>query len=206
LTPELLLHTSTDRPRPVLVWRLPVPRLAVSSAPVGGGMGLRSWVLDAEVPLDYARHDLHAHVAGLAATHGCRGEGVGMLTAAAVERWREAIDGDVAVQATVGVTAPTWAAGPDDSHGAWAPGTVNVIAHLPVRLSPAALVNAVMTVTEAKTQALVEAGVPGTGTASDAVCVLCPPDGAAEAFAGPRSPWGARLARAVHAAVLSGLS
>jgi adenosylcobinamide amidohydrolase len=66
-------------------------------------------------------------------------------------------------------------------------------------------VNAVMTVTEAKAQALFEAGVPGTGTASDAVCIVCRPDGAAEPFAGPRSRVGAPLARAVHTAVRRGV-
>jgi adenosylcobinamide amidohydrolase len=62
-----------------------------------------------------------------------------------------------------------------------------------------------VTATEAKSQALFERGVPGTGTASDAVCVLCPPTGTAAPFAGPRSAWGARIGRAVHAAVLEGL-
>jgi len=83
-------------------------------------------------------------------------------------------------------------------------GTVNLVAVLSRRLSPAALVNAVMTVTEAKSQALWEAGFPGTGTPSDAVAVLCPAAGPAEAFAGPRSLWGSRLARAAHRAVLDG--
>jgi adenosylcobinamide amidohydrolase len=191
--------------RPVLVWRFPRPLLAVSSAPVGGGIGVRHWVLDAEVPRHYDRHDLHAHVAELAAACGCRGPGVGMLTAASVAAWRAAGDGGVEVAATVGVSRPTWAAGPDGTHGSWRPGTINVVAHVPVRLTPAALVNAVMTASEAKAQALLEAGVPGTGTASDALCITCPPGGPAEPFAGPRSPWGARLARAVHAAVGAGL-
>ena len=108
-----------------------------------------------------------------------------------------------------------------------------------------------MTITEAKAQALIEAGVPGTGTASDAVVVCWPSAvgddaraarhsdaarrsdaarhsggdargraapggdspretdpgfaGEPEAFAGPRSLWGARLARATHAAVVAGL-
>jgi len=47
--------------------------------------------------------------------------------------------------------------------------------------------------------------VPGTGTASDAVVVVWPPSLPAEPFAGPRSTWGARIARAVHAAVHRGL-
>ena len=44
-----------------------------------------------------------------------------------------------------------------------------------------------------------------TGTATDAVCIACPDEGAPHAFGGPRSLWGARLARAVHAAGRSGI-
>ena len=53
-------------------------------------------------------------------------------------------------------------------------------------------------------QALHEAGVRATGTASDAIVVHCPTDGAAETYGGPRSAFGARIARAAHAAVLTG--
>jgi adenosylcobinamide amidohydrolase len=47
-------------------------------------------------------------------------------------------------------------------------------------------------------------GLDATGTATDAVCIACPDDGPRHAFGGPRSIWGARLARAVHAAVAAG--
>jgi adenosylcobinamide hydrolase len=88
-----------------------------------------------------------------------------------------------------------------------APGTVNIVVAVPVPLTPSALVQAVGTLTEAKAQVLVRAGVPGTGTASDAVVVLCP-EAAPEQqvpFAGVRSAWGGRIAHAVHDAVLAGL-
>ncbi|GAA3821997.1 adenosylcobinamide amidohydrolase [Sphaerisporangium flaviroseum] len=85
-----------------------------------------------------------------------------------------------------------------------APGTINIIVVVPVAMSDAALVNTVMTVTEAKTQALAEAGYECTGTASDAVCVAVRSEGPAELFGGPRSSWGARIARAVHRSVLDG--
>jgi adenosylcobinamide amidohydrolase len=90
--------------------------------------------------------------------------------------------------------------------GAEAVGTINVLAVVPVPLSDAALVNAVVTATEAKAQALAEAGLRATGTSSDAVCVACPVAGTQEPepYGGPRSVWGARLARAVHAAVAEG--
>src|SRR5690606_36848459 len=83
-------------------------------------------------------------------------------------------------------------------------GTVNIVAVLPVAMTDAALVIGVMTITEAKTQALLEAGYPCTGTASDAVCLAVPDSGPQELFCGPRSEWGSRLARAVHAAVKQG--
>ncbi|HTZ15780.1 MAG TPA: adenosylcobinamide amidohydrolase, partial [Mycobacterium sp.] len=43
-----------------------------------------------------------------------------------------------------------------------------------------------------------------TGTASDAIVVHCPTDGTAEKYGGPRSAFGAPIARAVHASVLAG--
>jgi len=83
-------------------------------------------------------------------------------------------------------------------------GTINLVVVIPERLADGALVNAVATATEAKAQALWDLGLRATGTATDAVCILCPDEGRAHAFGGPRSVWGARLARAVHGAVLAG--
>lgn len=131
--------------------------------------------------------------------------GIALFTAADVSAVQHIELEGVAVSATVGVTKPTWAADASGGWTPWSPGTINIVAQLPVRLEPGALVNAVMTVTEAKTQALWDAGVPGTGTASDAVVVLCPGVGRMEPFAGPRSPWGSRLALGVHDAVRRGL-
>jgi adenosylcobinamide amidohydrolase len=201
------LHRHGDGDASVLVWRFPTPLRAISSAPVGGGIGERAWIVNAQVPRDYARTDIDHHLHEIAAQHGCDGSGVGMLTAVRVGDRVTTNDGDVRVHATVGVTAPTWAADTDGATGASRAGTINVVAFVPARLDDSALVNAVMTVTEAKSQALFERSVPGTGTASDAVCVVCrPDDGARERFAGPRSRIGASLARAVHRAVLAGLS
>lgn len=102
--------------------------------------------------------------------------------------------------------------------GAVTTGTVNLFVLVDAVLGDAALVNLATTATEAKSQALFEAGVPGTGTASDAVCVACldprsaglvgkgppPAQDGAHRFGGPRSPWGLRVAKAVHRAVSDG--
>jgi adenosylcobinamide hydrolase len=214
--PQLLSRHEDGAELAMALWRFSSPLLALSSAPYGGGWGERQWVLAAQVTSGYSRPDPAGHLAGLARGLELDGPGIGMLTAVDVRLVTTGREDGVAAAATVGVTHPTWAAAANatgDAAGAAAPatgrasaaGTVNIVAVLSQRLSPPALINAVMTVTEAKSQALWEAGIPGTGTASDAVAVLCPPSGPAEAYGGPRSRWGSRLARAVHRAVLDGL-
>lgn len=188
---------------PVLVWRFDRPRLTISSAPYGGGVGERGWVLNATVPSGYDRRDPDRHIAEIAAELKLTGPGTGLLTAVDVRKVVSVTERGVTAEVTTGVGVPTWAAAPDEAGERI--GTINVVCRLPVRLGPAALVNAVATVTEAKSQALFEAGVDGTGTATDAVVLLCPTVGPAEPYGGPRSRIGAALARAVHEAVSSGL-
>jgi adenosylcobinamide amidohydrolase len=260
VAPELHTIGSADA-LAVLCWSFaPAGIETLSSAPVGGGRCRIDWLLNIGVAADYARTDLDRHGAEVAAALGLGGTGAALLTALDVGHVQSVVDDGLRVDATVGVTRPTWAADVDGAFARWPtvaspapgdptgevattgyrPGTINVIAQLPVALTDAAAVNAVMTITEAKAQALIEAGVPGTGTASDAVVVCWPSVGAGEAqevdrdrngdtgggtarggaardgadgcvagapeaFAGPRSMWGARLARATHAAVVAGL-
>jgi adenosylcobinamide amidohydrolase len=194
----------SGRDLPVLVWRFDAPVRAIASAPHGGGLGVRRWLVNAQVPLEYGRRDPDRHLAHLGVSLGLPGRGVGMLTAADVRTYASAIDGGVEAVATVGLGHPIRAAAPDTGRPASLVGTINVVALVPDRLSDAALVNAVATATEAKAQALGDLGLDATGTATDAVCVTTPADGRPHEFGGPRSLWGARLARAVHAAVLAG--
>ncbi|TQS30765.1 adenosylcobinamide amidohydrolase [Microbispora sp. KK1-11] len=220
--PSLTYRVEDGRRLGALLWRFGPGWRMISSAMLGGGIGHREWVLNAQVAAGYSRMDPVEHMDAL----GPGGAGVGMMTAALVERYAAAADGGAEAVATVGLGVPTWAAAPegmpdpglpaagddavrddavrDDAVRVPRPGTINILVAVPVAFSDPALVNAVMTVTEAKTQALLEAGFPCTGTASDAVCVAVREEGQAEAFGGPRSVWGARIARAVHRAVLDG--
>jgi adenosylcobinamide amidohydrolase len=196
-------HVEGGREWPLLVWA-PGPGVRmVSSAVLGGGIGAREWVLNAQVPPGYDRRDPVAHLRDLASDAGLTGPGVGLMTAASVTDRRHAEDGGVQAVVTAGIGVRGWAAVPGcGGVAAQRPGTINIVVSLPVALTDAALVNAVATATEAKTQALVELGADASGTPTDAVCVAAPgPAGTeAEPFAGPRSLWGARLARAVHRA------
>jgi adenosylcobinamide amidohydrolase len=201
---------------PMALWRAGPGYRMISSGIAGGGLGRRHWVLNAQVPGGYSRMDPVEHLGELAASLGLTGPGIGLLTAAQVTGLVQREDEGVHAAATTGLRVPTWAAAPAGTPDAeLAPiriGTINIIVEVPVPLADAALVNAVITATEAKTQAVLEAGFRCTGTASDAICVASPAgravgpvaDRAEEQFAGPRSEWGARIARAVHAAVYAG--
>lgn len=211
LAPGLL---SDDSTRGALWWRLAEPSSqelwpCLSSASVGGGLSEIGWVLNVGVVKDYRRTDLDAHAAEVADRAHLSGPGTALFTAADITRVEYAGCDGVQVWSTVGVSRPTWPADPDALAGAGErlpPGTINTVVLIPVRLAAAALVQVALVVAEAKAQACVEAGIPGTGTASDAVVVACSPAGRAEEFGGPRSTWGARTAIAVHTSVAAGLA
>lgn len=207
---RLTARAEEGRGWPVLVWAPGPGWRAVSTALVGGGLGPCAWWLDAQVDKEYFHPDPVAHAREIAAGLGLAPDaGVAMLTAADVRRWTSADDEGVVAAATVGLGLPVLAAVPADvaaRETAEPVGTINLLVVVPSPLSDAALVNAVVTATEAKVQALAEAGVEATGTSSDAVCIACPElvGGQPDPYGGPRSLWGARVARAVHAAVAAG--
>jgi adenosylcobinamide amidohydrolase len=162
---DLSWRTEDGERLPMALWRPGPGYRMISTGVLGGGLGPREWVLNAQVPAAYARTDPAEHLRDLARGLHLTGPGIGLLTAA----------------------------------------QVTDLVQRPVSLTDAALVNAVATATEAKVQAVLDAGFAGTGTATDAVCVAAPTDTRREEeFTGPRSLWGARIARAVHAAVRAG--
>lgn len=87
------------------------------------------------------------------------------------------------------------------------PGTINIILLVDGRLTPAALVNAVITVTEAKTMVLGEwqvrtaQGQPASGTSTDSVVVAATGRGPALSYAGPATTVGWLAARTTRQAI-----
>jgi adenosylcobinamide amidohydrolase len=197
-------------PDHALLATLPAAHRCLSSAVLGGGLtSARHW-LNLQVPYDYARTDPEAHLTEVAQANALDpGEVIGMLTAADVRAGVRRDRGPASAVATVGIGQPLAAAG-RRPRPLPRIGTINVFVVVRHPLSDAALVAAVQTATEAKAQALADAGVralnhhgPATGTATDAICVATPP-GAEIAFAGPATAIGGAIAHAVHGAVLSG--
>jgi adenosylcobinamide amidohydrolase len=186
-------------------------RRCLSSAVVGGGLtAARAW-LNLQVPHGYGRMDPDAHLREEMVAHGLDpATTLGAMTAAHVDRAVTREEPGVArVVATVGIGVPLAAAG-RVLREVPAVGTINTLVVVEAPLTDAALVYAVQTATEAKAQALADAGVaamnhdgPATGTATDSICVAARPGGT-EPFAGPMAPVGVAIARCVHGAVLAG--
>jgi adenosylcobinamide amidohydrolase len=199
-----------DWPDHALLATLPAAHRCLSSAVLGGGLASARHWLNLQVPHDYARTDPDVHLTEVARANALDpGEVIGMLTAADVRAGVRRDRGPASAVATVGIGQPLAAAG-RRPRPLPRVGTINVFVVVRQPLSDAALVTAVQTATEAKAQALADAGVralnhhgPATGTATDAICVATPP-GAEVAFAGPATAIGAAIAHAVHGAVLSG--
>jgi iron complex transport system ATP-binding protein len=114
------------------------------------------------------------------------------------------------VVATVGLGTPV-AAGVSPAAPARL-STINTVVVVDAALAPGAAVNGVITATEAKVGALIEAGVrtpggvPATGTVTDAVVVAWTGRGRRLAYLGPAAPGGWLVARAVRRAVAAGIA
>jgi adenosylcobinamide amidohydrolase len=93
----------------------------------------------------------------------------------------------------------------------WTHGTINTIVVVDADPEPAALVNAVITVTEVKALLLQEAGVRDadgdsvSGTSTDAVVIAATGCGARHRFGGPASELGWSVAQAARKALQAGI-
>jgi adenosylcobinamide hydrolase len=199
------LHVFSDAPLTVL-----------SSAVAGGELTQARHLLNWRVPANYDCGDPLNDLRATAQALGIQEPYVGLLTAVPMERAQVVFEPEenatVAVVVTVGIGHAT-SAGVSPAAGPSNPtGTINVILVIDGRLPPAARVNAVITATEAKSLALVEAGIRAShgglasGTGTDAIIVATTERGAYHEYAGPISPLGALIGRAVRRAIQSALA
>jgi adenosylcobinamide hydrolase len=79
------------------------------------------------------------------------------------------------------------------------PGTINIVVAVNVPFEDAGFANAIITTTEAKSAAMFDRGVRGTGTTSDAVAIASP-IGKGTKYAGTATDVGIAIARAVRQA------
>jgi adenosylcobinamide hydrolase len=188
--------------------------LAVSSAPVGGGVARVRAVINLHVRKSDPCLDPAAMMEAFARRAGVPAPYVGLLTGAWTDAAQQAAATRYGIEAlavaTVGLSnrmAAGLLAGAMPGH----PSTINAVVVVDAEADPATLVNAVITVTEVKARLLAELGVrdgggqPATGTSTDAVVVAATGTGPRARFGGPASELGWVVARAASQALEAGI-
>ncbi len=196
-----------------VVVRADEPLTTASSAVVGGGLGRASAIVNLHVPKNFRGEHADRVLEAFVARRSIPAPWVGLLTGARTEKAEvatETIDGITAVAiVTVGLSNPASAG--RTAVAAWLPSTINTILVVDAAATPAALVNLVMTVTEAKVMVVAEAGVrtldgdPASGTSTDAIVIAATARGRRCEFGGPVSDLGWAAARAARAALSKGV-
>jgi adenosylcobinamide hydrolase len=190
------------------------PMLAVSSAPVGGGLGEVRAIINLHVQKNDPCLNPGRLLAQFADRESVPAPYVGLLTGAWTDGARLATATrygiEVLAVATVGLSN-RMAAGLLPGAVPCAPSTINAILVVGAEAEPAALVNAVITVTEVKARLLGELGVrdvrgrPVTGTSTDAVVVAATGGGPRARFGGPASELGWLVAHTAGQALEAGI-
>jgi iron complex transport system ATP-binding protein len=185
------------------------PLLVLSSAVVGGGFSRARYIVNRHVHKDYHHPEPAVDLLAFARCYGITEPFVGLMTAVSMRKTCTATLSAGGITVTVVVTAGlSNPATPGLSPPALLqPGTINLLLLLDAHLSPAAMVNAVITATEVKTQVLLTRevrtpeGYPATGTSTDAMVIACTGRGDELPYAGPVTLVGWLIGRSVRLAL-----
>jgi iron complex transport system ATP-binding protein len=189
------------------------PFAVLSSAVVGGDLRATRHIVNMHVRKGYASENPENDLRAFAAQLEIAEPFVGMMTAAYTHNARVAIESrdgiTVAAIVTAGLSNLTAA-------GFSAPmqilvGTINTIVLIDAALTDAAMANAIITATEAKTLTLIERaartrdGDPASGTSTDSIVIAHTRRGEALRYAGPATVVGHLIARTVRDAMTQSL-
>ncbi len=211
---KMIPWTSTVRDRTLIV-TLPERYRVLSWAPLGGGFVEARTILNHQVNIyEYPTLEPESYLYNLAQQFDVAVPVVGLMTGVLMERLVRCTTqhDDLTIEcfATVGLSNAL-AVG-DPATYAERFGTINLIVAFNQALSPAALVEAVQIVTEAKVHALVAAGIRSTvsgalatGTGTDCVAVACPIAEDAYRYCGKHTKVGELIGRVVSDAVGEGI-
>jgi adenosylcobinamide amidohydrolase len=185
------------------------PLCTLSSAVLGGGLHVAHDVLNVHVRDDYDGDRPEDDLTAFAARRRVAGDFIGLMTAAETQYAcieTAAADG-LTVTAVVSMGLSNVAAAGVTPPAPPLPGTINAVVLVDGALTPAAMVNAVITVTEAKALVLAAWDVRtpdgdlAAGTSTDSVVIACTGAGRELEYAGTATTVGWLTARAVRAAI-----
>jgi len=186
-----------------------LPLTTLSSAIVGSGFQRVHHVLNFHVDKNYYCRNPKADLKTFAGRMKIEGRFVGLLTAVKLHKVRLVFlhEDDLGVGALVTAGVSNAACAGLTQPYSYRVGTINTILLLDARLTRAAMLNAVITATEAKSALLREMNIrtpenePATGTSTDTVTVAMTGRGKLQSYAGPVTTLGWLIARAVRQAV-----
>ena len=189
------------------------PMMAITSSITGGGVLSTRYILNMHVDKNYRCDSPADDLASFARRRGITESFHGFMTAVYLNKTKSVTlrEQGITVSAfvTAGVSNATSAGISEPA--SFTPGTINIILLVDANLTHAALVNAVITATEAKTASLQEKnirtpnGLSATGTSTDAICIACTGRGEAINYAGSATVVGWLMARAVRECLASAL-
>jgi iron complex transport system ATP-binding protein len=197
--------TATFSPE-VIILHSQHPLHVLSSAVVGGGLIDTQYIINRHVDKKYNEPDPVSDLHDFATKQGITEPFVGLMTAAYLDGVQTVtLQEDkltVAAVVTAGLSNP--AAAGLTPPVMLSPGTINIILLIDANLSPAAMVNAVITAIEAKTDVLRQQAVPtpeghlATGTSTDSIVVACTGRENQLPYAGPATIVGWLIGRCVR--------
>lgn len=203
--PGVTLRSSAD----ALVVHSTHPLTVLSSAVVGGGLTCVRYLLNRHVHRDYDNADPVADLVAFAADQGITEAFVGQMTAVTLRhaqvltRRMEELTVAVVLTAGMGNASAAGLSPPAPLR----PGTINLLLLIDACLTPAAMVNAVITATEAKTHVVLAHGTrtpegwAATGTSTDAIAIASTGRGPVLPYAGPVTPVGWLIGHCVRTAL-----
>ena len=221
LTKKILVEQTPDH----LHVQFDSPCQVISSAVLGGGFAEADHILNLKVEKHPAVQNTaikppDATLRGYCSEHGWDGSLVGMMTAASMDSFRMAKEVqqgiDIIVLVTTGISNARRAGDVAEYRNVLPVvsdvGTINIICLTSAGMMPAAMIEAVMTVTEARAAALQNLGIKSpisnqtaTGTGTDCIAVAADPQAEKIQYCGKHVVFGEILARLVIEAVSSSI-
>ncbi|MBW7473184.1 adenosylcobinamide amidohydrolase [Paenibacillus oenotherae] len=192
------------------------PLQTLSSAVYGGGFGHGDSFVNWKVPVSYYGNDPADDVRSMLREWGYSPSStIGLLTAAKLTHASIAeAEGDrfnIVCIATSGTGNAARSGMSREVFSAYKPGTINIMLFIDGSMTPSAMVNAVITATEAKTAALTDLGITdpdngrgATGTTTDAIIIGASQSqrfGAVHAYAGAATTIGNAIGNMVYRTV-----
>lgn len=214
--PGLIVSSEVSPEHPHIRISLPQPADALGSAVYGGGYARLNHIVNRYVDRRYdcsdPVKDMHSFIRGCGYPEDAT---AGLLTAVRLKYasiWEEGGSQASILCCTTAGTGNAARAGINrTTFAAYQPGTINIMLMIDGRLTPACMVNAILTATEAKAAALGdlgiadhETGAAATGTTTDAIIVAVSGNeayGVEHRYAGTATDLGGMIGRLVYNSV-----